>query len=108
MAYEIIMPKVDMVMETGTFVEWLKKEGEPVKQGEPLFVIMTDKSAIEVEAPADGILAGACRSQRRRNPGFPDHRIPAFGRRKTPGGRRSTARTPRRSRYLGSLKQPYP
>lgn len=58
MPTEIIMPKVDMVMETGTFVEWLKKEGETVKQGEPLFVIMTDKSAIEVEAPADGALAG--------------------------------------------------
>lgn len=58
MATEIIMPKVDMVMETGTFVEWLKKEGETVKQGEPLFVIMTDKSAIEVEATANGSLAG--------------------------------------------------
>ena len=57
MPTEIIMPKVDMVMETGTFVEWLKKEGETIKQGEPLFVIMTDKSAIEVEAPANGTLA---------------------------------------------------
>lgn len=58
MATEIIMPKVDMVMETGTFVEWLKKEGERVSKGEPIFVIMTDKAAIEVEAPGDGILAG--------------------------------------------------
>ncbi len=58
MPTEIIMPKVDMVMETGTFVEWLKKEGETIKQSEPLFVIMTDKSAIEVEAPANGTLAG--------------------------------------------------
>ena len=58
MATEVIMPKVDMVMETGTFVEWLKKENEQVSKGEPLFVITTDKAAIEVEAPADGILAG--------------------------------------------------
>ena len=58
MATEIIMPKVDMVMETGTFMEWLKKEGDPVQKGESLFVIMTDKSAIECEAPASGILAG--------------------------------------------------
>jgi pyruvate dehydrogenase E2 component (dihydrolipoamide acetyltransferase) len=58
MAVEIIMPKVDMVMDTGTFVEWLKQEGQPVKKGEGLFVIMTDKSAIECEAPASGILAG--------------------------------------------------
>jgi pyruvate dehydrogenase E2 component (dihydrolipoamide acetyltransferase) len=58
MASEVIMPKVDMVMETGTFFEWLKKEGEHVNKGDPLFVTETDKSSIEVESPADGILAG--------------------------------------------------
>ncbi len=58
MATEVIMPKVDMVMETGTFVEWLKKEGEHVNKGDPLFVIDTDKAAIEMELPGDGILAG--------------------------------------------------
>jgi pyruvate dehydrogenase E2 component (dihydrolipoamide acetyltransferase) len=58
MPTEVIMPKVDMVMETGTFVEWLKKEGEHVNKGDPLFVIDTDKAAIEMESPADGILAG--------------------------------------------------
>ena len=58
MATEVIMPKVDMVMETGTFVEWLKKEGEHVNKGDPLFVIDTDKAAIEMEFPADGILSG--------------------------------------------------
>lgn len=58
MATEVILPKVDMVMETGTFVEWLKQEGETVEKGQPLFVIMTDKAAIEIEAPASGILAG--------------------------------------------------
>jgi len=57
MATEIIMPKVDMVMETGTFVEWLCKEGDRVEKGQPLFVIMTDKAAIEIEAPASGILS---------------------------------------------------
>jgi pyruvate dehydrogenase E2 component (dihydrolipoamide acetyltransferase) len=58
MATEVIMPKVDMVMETGTFVEWLKKEGEHVSKGDPLFVIDTDKAAIEMESPGEGILAG--------------------------------------------------
>ena len=58
MAIEVIMPKVDMVMETGTFVEWLKKEGEHVNKGDPLFVITTEKAAIELESPGDGILAG--------------------------------------------------
>lgn len=58
MATEIIMPKVDMVMEAGTFVEWLKQEGETIQKGEALFVIQTDKAAIEVESPESGILAG--------------------------------------------------
>lgn len=58
MPTEVIMPKVDMVMETGTFVEWLKQEGEHVNKGDPLFVIDTDKAAIEMESPADGILSG--------------------------------------------------
>jgi pyruvate dehydrogenase E2 component (dihydrolipoamide acetyltransferase) len=58
MATEVILPKVDMVMETGTFVEWLKQEGDPVKKGEPLFVISTDKAAMEIESPATGILCG--------------------------------------------------
>ena len=54
----IIMPKVDMVMEKGTFMEWLKQEGQAVQKGEAIYVMMTDKAAIEVEAPASGILAG--------------------------------------------------
>lgn len=58
MATEVIMPKVDMVMDNGTFVEWLKQEGEPVEKGDPLFVVLTDKANIEIEAPASGILAG--------------------------------------------------
>lgn len=58
MAIEVIMPKVDMVMDSGTFVEWLKNEGDHVEKGEPLFVILTDKANIEIEAPASGILAG--------------------------------------------------
>jgi pyruvate dehydrogenase E2 component (dihydrolipoamide acetyltransferase) len=58
MATEVIMPKVDMVMDGATFVEWLKEEGSPVEKGEPLFIILTDKANIEIEAPASGILAG--------------------------------------------------
>ena len=58
MATAVIMPKVDMVMETGTFIEWLKQEGDRVEKGAPLFVIMTDKASIEIEAPASGVLAG--------------------------------------------------
>ena len=58
MAVEIIMPKVDMDQETGMVVEWLKEEGQEVEKDEILLVIETAKIAIDVEAPASGILAG--------------------------------------------------
>jgi pyruvate dehydrogenase E2 component (dihydrolipoamide acetyltransferase) len=58
MKAEVIMPKVDMDQETGTLVEWLKQEGDTVKKGEPLFVILTAKATIEIEAEASGILRG--------------------------------------------------
>ncbi len=56
MSTPVKMPKVDMDQESGTVLEWLKNEGESVKQGEPLLTIETDKVAIEVESPATGIL----------------------------------------------------
>jgi len=58
MKAEVIMPKVDMDQETGTLVEWLKQEGDTVKKGEPLFVILTAKATIEIEAESSGILRG--------------------------------------------------
>jgi len=52
------MPALEMAQETGTLIAWRKKEGESVSKGEPLLEIETDKAIVEVEAPADGILAG--------------------------------------------------
>lgn len=56
MPIEVIMPKVDMDMVSGKIVSWHVAEGKAVTKGEPLFDIETDKAAMEVEAPADGIL----------------------------------------------------
>lgn len=56
MATDVIMPKVDMDQETGTVGQWLKNDGDEVRQGETILEIETDKVAIEVEAPASGIL----------------------------------------------------
>jgi pyruvate dehydrogenase E2 component (dihydrolipoamide acetyltransferase) len=56
MPTEVIMPKVDMDMATGTLAVWHVAEGETVKKGAALFDIETDKAAMEVEAPASGIL----------------------------------------------------
>jgi pyruvate dehydrogenase E2 component (dihydrolipoamide acetyltransferase) len=58
MATAVIMPKVDMDQETGTIVEWLKKNGDWVEKDEIILIIETDKVAIDVESPATGILQG--------------------------------------------------
>lgn len=56
MPIEVIMPKVDMDMASGRILSWHVAEGRAVSKGEPLFDIETDKAAMEIEAPADGIL----------------------------------------------------
>jgi pyruvate dehydrogenase E2 component (dihydrolipoamide acetyltransferase) len=55
-ATEVILPRLGQGMESGTIVRWLKSEGEPVKKGEPLFELDTDKVTQEVEAEAAGVL----------------------------------------------------
>jgi pyruvate dehydrogenase E2 component (dihydrolipoamide acetyltransferase) len=56
MATVIIMPRLTDTMHEGKILEWLKKEGEPVREGEPLLVVETDKAAVEVNASASGFL----------------------------------------------------
>ena len=56
MAAFIIMPKLGMTMTAGTITKWLKKEGDAVKKGEPVFELESDKLSNTQEAPADGIL----------------------------------------------------
>ncbi|HEV3513339.1 MAG TPA: dihydrolipoamide acetyltransferase family protein [Candidatus Sulfotelmatobacter sp.] len=58
MAFSVVMPALEMAQETGKLLAWRKKEGDRVVKGEPLLEIETDKAVVEVEAPADGILAG--------------------------------------------------
>jgi pyruvate dehydrogenase E2 component (dihydrolipoyllysine-residue acetyltransferase) len=58
MAISVVMPALEMAQETGTLVSWRKKEGDTVTKGEILIEIETDKAVVEVEALADGVLAG--------------------------------------------------
>ncbi len=57
MATDVILPALGMAQDTGKIVEWLKSEGQSVTAGEPLVVIETDKAAVDLEAPATGILS---------------------------------------------------
>ena len=56
MPIELVMPKLGLNMEEGLLVEWLKKEGDPVKKNDPLFVVETEKVTNEYVATSDGNL----------------------------------------------------
>jgi len=56
MAVQVVMPKLGLNMTEGTVVQWLKREGDRVERGEPLFVLETDKTTMEAEAQASGVL----------------------------------------------------
>jgi pyruvate dehydrogenase E2 component (dihydrolipoyllysine-residue acetyltransferase) len=58
MAVSVVMPALEMAQDSGKLVSWLKREGESVRKGEMLLEVETDKAVVEVEAAADGILAG--------------------------------------------------
>ena len=57
MATNVIMPALGVAQQTGILLKWLKAEGQNVAKGEPLMEIETDKSTVEIEAGASGILA---------------------------------------------------
>ena len=56
MSTEIIMPQLGESVVEGTVSRWLIAEGQPVRQGQPLLQITTDKVDTELPAPASGIL----------------------------------------------------
>jgi len=56
---EVVMPKLGLTMASGTIARWMKQPGEPVRQGEPLLEVSTDKISYEVEAPANGTMLRA-------------------------------------------------
>lgn len=56
MATEITMPKLGLTMKVGRIGKWLKKEGDPVRKGEAIAEVLTDKIANVLEATAEGVL----------------------------------------------------
>ena len=56
MTTEVLLPKLGFSMESGELSEWLVEDGAEVTEGQPLFVLESDKSANEIEAPASGTL----------------------------------------------------
>ncbi|HET6171186.1 MAG TPA: dihydrolipoamide acetyltransferase family protein [Gaiellales bacterium] len=53
---DVVMPEIGVSMDEGVLSRWLKQPGEPVAEGEPIAEIETDKAAVELESPSDGVL----------------------------------------------------
>ena len=56
MAIEVRLPQLGETMEEGTIVSYMVRVGDKVKKGDCIFEVETDKTAIEVESPADGFV----------------------------------------------------
>src|SRR5712691_3648668 len=56
MATKVHMEALSPTMEEGRLVKWTKHEGDPVKSGETIAEVETDKAVMELVARADGQL----------------------------------------------------
>ncbi|MFI4978533.1 MAG: biotin/lipoyl-containing protein, partial [Solirubrobacterales bacterium] len=54
---DVTMPKLSDTMEEGTIVEWKKKTGDEVKQGDVLAEVESDKATFDLEAESGGVLS---------------------------------------------------
>ena len=56
MAHEVFVPKTGIYMDDCHLIAWLVDEGAPVRTGEALFLMETNKVEMEIEAGAAGII----------------------------------------------------
>jgi pyruvate/2-oxoglutarate dehydrogenase complex dihydrolipoamide acyltransferase (E2) component len=68
-AVEVLIPKLGLTMEYGLIEEWLVEPGTPVKPGDPLLRLATDKVDVEVEAEGSGLFHPAVESGAELPPG---------------------------------------
>lgn len=57
MTTPILVPQLGNEISEAEVTEWVAEEGADVKAGDLVVVITTTKMAIELEAPADGVLS---------------------------------------------------
>ena len=50
------VPKMAVSMQDGVLLEWYADNGGEVTEGEPLYSLEIEKTAVDVEAPASGTL----------------------------------------------------
>src|SRR3569623_179227 len=56
MATDVIVPTLGESITEATLGQWLKNPGDAVKADEPIASLETDKVAIEVPSPVDGVM----------------------------------------------------
>ncbi len=56
MSTPLTIPKLQMSTTEGTLAEWLVADGAQVEEGQPIYLLETDKSVQEIEAPQSGRL----------------------------------------------------
>ena len=56
MPTNVIMPQLGESVVEGTVSKWLRREGEPIREFDPLMEVNTDKVDTEIPAPATGVL----------------------------------------------------
>ena len=93
---QVIMPKTGAEMEEGKIVSWKKQPGDPIKTGELLLEIETDKATMEVESPATGVLLRSLFAEDDKVPAT--HLIAVIG-----GGSESAEEI---DRFIKSITQP--
>ena len=103
MAISVVMPALEMAQETGKIISWLKKEGDTITKGEPLLEVETDKAVVEIEATADGVLAGVKSAGRRRGAGRHDDRVDSGAGRNRPVETAAAAQTGRTMTSIRSV-----
>ncbi|MEN6305422.1 MAG: biotin/lipoyl-containing protein, partial [Armatimonadia bacterium] len=56
MTTKLLTPRMGEGVEEVTVMQWLKHEGDPVRELDPLVEVETDKVVTEIPSPADGTL----------------------------------------------------
>ncbi|WP_379545316.1 lipoyl domain-containing protein [Qipengyuania sp. DSG2-2] len=56
MASEIRIPKLGMSAQTVVLNEWMFGDGETVAKGDVIYTVETDKTTVDIEAQAGGVI----------------------------------------------------
>jgi pyruvate/2-oxoglutarate dehydrogenase complex dihydrolipoamide acyltransferase (E2) component len=56
MPTQLTIPRLEMGMTEGNLAQWLVEDGAQVNEGDPIYVLETDKAAQDITAPASGKL----------------------------------------------------